>query len=78
MLNAACMNAQCREAIQKFCLEWLEEIVSNEPSHPSEVRSPERAVVVADGPVREQMHSESVKNLAAVILAKLQVRPFPN
>lgn len=74
MLNAACMNTQCREAIHKYCLEWLEEIVTNEPNHPSEVGSPERAVVVEDGPVQQQMLSGTAKNLAAVILAKLQVR----
>lgn len=75
MLNAACMNAQCREAVQKYCQDWVEEIVVNEPNHPSEIGSPERAIVVEDGPLQLQMHPETTRNLAGVILAKLQVRP---
>ncbi len=31
MLNAACMNGPCREAVQKYCTEWLEEIVDQDP-----------------------------------------------
>ena len=31
MLNAACMHQACREAVQKYCTEWLEEIVDHDP-----------------------------------------------
>lgn len=31
MLNAACMQTQCREAVQKYCTDWLEEIVDQDP-----------------------------------------------
>ncbi len=31
MLNAACMHTACREAVQKYCTEWLEEIVDQDP-----------------------------------------------
>ncbi|KAJ4864401.1 myosin-binding striated muscle assembly central domain-containing protein [Trichoderma breve] len=30
MLNASCMNSACREAIQKYCVEWLEEVVDQD------------------------------------------------
>lgn len=70
MLNVACMNAACREAIQKYCTEWLEEIVTE---------NPEKVVGnVEDGADESQqrgVHSETVRNLAAVILAKLSVSP---
>jgi hypothetical protein len=73
MLNAACMNTACREAIQKYCTEWLEEIVNDVPESAVEVSSPERHHVAEDGPIQQRIHSERVRNLAAVVLAKLQV-----
>jgi hypothetical protein len=72
MLNAACMNTACREAIQKYCIEWLEEIV-NSPGSSIEVLSPEMQHVAEDGPIQQRIHSEKVRNLATVVLAKLQV-----
>jgi len=73
MLNVACMNTPCREAIQKYCTEWLEEIVNDVPESHVDVSSPERHSVVEDGSTQQRIHSENVRNLAAVILAKLQV-----
>jgi len=73
MLNAACMNTQCREAIKKYCSEWLDEIVTDVPPSPVDVSSPERKHVVEDGSIQQRIHSEQVRNLAAVVLAKLQV-----
>lgn len=73
MLNAACMNTPCREAIQKYCIEWLEEIVNDVPGSPVSVSPWERQVVTEDGPIQQRIHSEKVRNLAAVVLAKLQV-----
>ena len=73
MLNTACMNTACREAIQKYCTEWLEEIVNNVPESHVDVSSPERRSVVEDGSIQQRIHSENVRNLAAVVLAKIQV-----
>ena len=73
MLNAACMNTPCREAIQKYCTEWLEEIVNNVPESQIDVSSPERHSAVEDGSIQQRIHSENVRNLAAVVLAKIQV-----
>jgi hypothetical protein len=73
MLNAACMHTQCREAIKKYCAEWLDEIVTDVPPSPVDVSSPERHHVVEDGSIQQRIHSEQVRNLAAVVLAKLQV-----
>jgi hypothetical protein len=69
MLNAACMNTPCRESIQKYCTEWLEDIVSSMPKGVTDLESPE----IEDGPMRQRVHSKNVQNLAAVILAKIQV-----
>jgi protein unc-45 len=70
MLNAACMNAACREAIQKYCTEWLEEIVAEKPQ--DVVGNAGDGV---DESQQRRVHSEVVRNLAAVILAKLSVSP---
>ncbi|KAH8601443.1 myosin-binding striated muscle assembly central-domain-containing protein [Bisporella sp. PMI_857] len=65
MLNVACMNAACREAIEKYCSEWLEEIITDVPV----VQNTD------EGSIQQRIHSEMVRNLAAVILAKLQAVP---
>jgi len=67
MLNVACMNTPCREAIKKYCTEWLEEIVNAEPGH-SEMGSSS-----APDTIQKLVHSEKVRTLAAVVLAKIQV-----
>ncbi len=69
MLNAACMDTGCREAVQKYCTEWLEEIVKEQPRHVDELETADQQVAVDDG----RVHSDKVRNLAAVILVKLQV-----
>lgn len=76
MLNAACMNTPCREAIQKYCTEWLEEIVNNVPPTSAELSPDDINSAVEDGSLQQRLHSETVRNLAAVVLAKIQVR-FP-
>jgi len=73
MLNAACMHSACREMIKKYCAEWLDEIVNDVPSTASDVSSPERHQVAEDGSIQQRIHSVEVRNLAAVVLAKLQV-----
>lgn len=67
MLNAACMNTPCREAIKKYCTEWLEEIVSTAATDTQNLATAE------DGSISQRIHSEQVRNLAAVVLAKIQV-----
>ncbi|RKF63524.1 Ring assembly protein 3 [Erysiphe neolycopersici] len=61
MLNVACMNTNCRDAIRKHCLEWLTEKVQStlEVSH-------------------NDKYAESIKDFAAIILAKLQAVPPTN
>lgn len=73
MLNAAAMNSHCREAIAKYCGEWLEEIVDQDPELANAVHSVDTGVEGAQGSIAMKRHSETVQNLAAVILAKLRV-----
>jgi hypothetical protein len=77
MLNAACMNTPCREAIKKYCTEWLDEIVHDVPQSHVEVSSPDRHHAAEDGSIQQRIHSEQVRNLAAVVLAKIQVGLSP-
>ena len=73
MLNAACMNQRCREAIQKYCVEWLEEIVDQEPTEVVRSMNNDPNLQSEGGSISMRRHSEQVQNLAAVILAKLRV-----
>ncbi|KAK8861811.1 actin cytoskeleton organization protein [Apiospora arundinis] len=76
MLNAASMNANCREAIIKYCTEWLEEVVDQDPTElSSAVHSVDTEVEGTHGSIAMRRHSEAVQNLAAVILAKLRAVP---
>ncbi|KAH8678345.1 myosin-binding striated muscle assembly central-domain-containing protein [Xylariales sp. PMI_506] len=76
MLNAAAMNAACREAITKYCTEWLEEIVDQDPCElATAVHSADAVVDGPPGSIAMRRHSEAVQNLSAVILAKLRAVP---
>lgn len=77
MLNAACMSATCRDAIQKYCVEWLEEIVDQDPTEAVRSMNNDPNLHSEGGSVILKRHSEHVQHLAAVILAKLRVRPSP-
>ncbi|CAK7218808.1 SWI5-dependent HO expression protein 4 [Sporothrix curviconia] len=73
MLNVACMNAACREAVQKYCVEWLEEIVDQDPDDVVKdmfAANPDGSL--GEGSISMRRHSRQVQNLAAVILAKLK------
>jgi hypothetical protein len=72
MLNAACMNSACRKAIQKYCTEWLEEIIVAHQKNPHGDASMNDHIIMEDGSLAAQKHAENVVNLAAIILAKLQ------
>ncbi|KAJ2899351.1 hypothetical protein MKZ38_003280 [Zalerion maritima] len=72
MLNAACMVPACREAIQKYCTEWLEEVVDQDPNEMvKDLHSQDPDTHVIEGSISMRRHCEHVKNLAAVILTKL-------
>jgi hypothetical protein len=74
MISAACMLPPCREAVQKYCADWLEEIVDQDPEEVVRrmyAASPE--VHLQEGSISMRRHSLQVQNLAAVILAKLRV-----
>jgi hypothetical protein len=73
MLNAACMDAACREAIQKYCTEWLEEILAKPTYNASDLDDIELHPAGHERAQQLQNHTEVVKSLAAVILAKLKV-----
>lgn len=76
MLNAACMHATCRDAVQKYCTEWLEEVVDMDPNEAVKDLSAQDPGVHADGgSISMRRHCEQVKQLAAVILTKLRAVP---
>ncbi|EFY90308.1 actin cytoskeleton organization protein (Cro1), putative [Metarhizium acridum CQMa 102] len=75
MLNAACMNSMCREAVQKYCVEWLEEVVDQDPTGSTDGPNSEPKVQGEGGSISMRRHSEQVQHLAAVILAKLRAVP---
>ncbi|KAK2592950.1 SWI5-dependent HO expression protein 4 [Conoideocrella luteorostrata] len=75
MLNAACMNPVCREAVQKYCVEWLEEVVDQDPTGVTAGPNQEPLVQGEGGSISMRRHSEQVQHLAAVILAKLKAVP---
>lgn len=71
MLNTATMHAKCREAIKTHCLEWLEEVASS--GGYEALTKEDKESVAEDGALEQRIHAPYVKNLAAVVLAKLQV-----
>jgi protein unc-45 len=73
MLNAASMDAACREAIRKYCTEWLEEILAQPSRATGALEALDERPVMDEGTQQQRAHSEIVINLAAVILAKSQV-----
>jgi hypothetical protein len=74
MLNAACMHQHCREGVQKYCVDWLEEIVDQDPEEAVKaMHAVDPECDVQEGSVSMRRHSQHVQNLAAVVLAKLRV-----
>ncbi|KAA8628729.1 hypothetical protein SMACR_08804 [Sordaria macrospora] len=73
MLNAACMHSHCREAVQKYCIDWLEEIVDQDTEQVIEsMYTTNPDIAVQEGSVSMRRHSIHVQNLAAVVLTKLR------
>ncbi|KAL5615416.1 hypothetical protein BROUX41_005463 [Berkeleyomyces rouxiae] len=77
MLNAACMNSLCREAVQKYCVEWLDEIVDQDLEGNLKPKATEPQFDQQEGSISMRRHSQQVQKLAAVILAKLQAIATP-
>ncbi|KAI1748279.1 putative actin cytoskeleton organization protein [Xylaria castorea] len=76
MLNAASMHPECREAIRKYCTDWLEEVVDQDPEELSKaIHSADPDVQETPGSISMRRHSRAVQTLAAVILAKLRAVP---
>ncbi|KAI1816620.1 ARM repeat-containing protein [Poronia punctata] len=76
MLDAASMHPQCREAIKKYCTEWLEEVVGQDPAELFKaIHTAEPEVEVTAGSISMRRHSQVVQQLATVILAKLMAVP---
>jgi hypothetical protein len=73
MLNAACMMPECRDAVDKYCTDWLEEVVDSDPAEVVAEISRETDVQQQGGTISLRRHSEHVLNMAAVILMKLRV-----
>ncbi|KAK3488241.1 putative cro1 protein [Neurospora crassa] len=73
MLNAACMHSHCREAVQKYCIDWLEEIVDQDTEQVIEsMYTTDPDTATQEGSVSMRRHSIHVQNLAAVVLTKLR------
>ncbi|KAH6604902.1 armadillo-like helical [Trichoderma cornu-damae] len=75
MLNASCMSSACREAIQKYCVEWLEEVVDQDLDGQVCSMNADPNMQSEGGSINMRRHSEQVQHLAAVILAKLRAVP---
>ncbi|KAI1089974.1 putative actin cytoskeleton organization protein [Rostrohypoxylon terebratum] len=76
MLNAGSMHPECREAIRKYCTDFLEEVVDQDPNElANAIHSADPEVQVTEGSIAMRRHSVAVRHLAAVILAKLRAVP---
>lgn len=74
MLNAACTHAPCREAVLKYCSEWLEEIIDQDPEETvTSEYAHEPDMQLGGGSISMRRHSAHVQELAAVVLAKIRV-----
>jgi protein unc-45 len=76
MLNAACMHQACREAVRKYCIDWLEEIADQDPEDAvSAMHSADTDLNTQEGTVSMRRHCKQVHNLAGLLLVKLWVSP---
>lgn len=74
MLNAACTYPQCREAVEKYCMDWLEEVVDQDPNEVTRALDSDTSISLEDGSVSMHRHSLRVQIMAGVVLAKIKVR----
>ncbi|PKS10417.1 hypothetical protein jhhlp_002168 [Lomentospora prolificans] len=75
MLNAACMHSQCREAVEKYCIDWLEEVVDQDPNEVTRALDSDTQISLEDGSVNVNRHSIKVQIMAGVVLAKIRAIP---
>ncbi|KAI0479522.1 myosin-binding striated muscle assembly central-domain-containing protein [Xylariaceae sp. FL0804] len=75
MLNAFAMHINCREPIEKYCKDWLEEIVDQDPEALAKAVHSADPSVHSEGSVALKRHSQEVRNLATVVLAKIAAVP---
>lgn len=75
MLNAACMHPQCREAVEKYCIDWLEEVVDQDPNEVTRALDSDTQISLEDGSVNVNRHSIKVQIMAGVVLAKIRAIP---
>ncbi|CAI4218111.1 unnamed protein product [Parascedosporium putredinis] len=74
MLNAACMHPQCREAVEKYCIDWLEEVVDQDPNEVTRALDSDTQISLEDGSVNVNRHSIKVQIMAGVVLAKIRTQ----
>ncbi|KAI1826895.1 ARM repeat-containing protein [Xylaria intraflava] len=79
MLNVAATYQDCRPAIRKYCLEWLQEVVQqNREELPGTIHAADpgvEGVNDSSGSIALRKHSRTVQHLATVIMAKLTAVP---
>jgi hypothetical protein len=68
------MIPDCRDAVEKYCTDWLEEVVDSDPAEVVAQVSRETDVQQQGGTISLRRHSEHVLNMAAVILTKLRMQ----
>ncbi|RKF63685.1 Ring assembly protein 3 [Golovinomyces cichoracearum] len=74
LLNVACMNSGCRNTIKHKFLEWLTE-KAQRPAKDDPDKIVTSICQQENDLLMKQEHTELIRNLAAVILAKLQAVP---
>lgn len=73
MLNAACTYPHCREAVEKYCIDWLEEVVDQDPNEVTRALDSDTSISLEEGSVSMHRHSLRVQIMAGVVLAKIKV-----
>ncbi|KAI1431960.1 ARM repeat-containing protein [Xylaria sp. CBS 124048] len=73
MLNVTANNQECRNAIRKYCKEWLEAIVQETDTLGTADGA--ESMEAGSGSIAARQHSKLVRDLALVILAKLTAVP---
>ncbi|KAL2169298.1 hypothetical protein VTG60DRAFT_6232 [Thermothelomyces hinnuleus] len=77
MLQAACLQTKCHAAIYKYCIDWMEEIIFEDPEDRVETMwQTETDLKIEEegaGPLRR--HCEEARSLAAVVWMKIMAAP---
>lgn len=76
MLNAACMNTECRGTISMLCKEWLMENVQRRPEYDFNGAVTKASQPTATNILLQSDNFNIISDLSAVILAKLQVGKY--